>query len=339
MTTIKEYEKSKIIVGGSLNNLMSLIPKDNSGVVIITDTNVGALYSDNFPKVPVITIGIGEGIKTQRTANQIINELITIGADRHTFLIGIGGGVVCDITGYVASIFMRGVRFGYVPTSLLAQIDASVGGKTGVNFKGFKNIIGAFSQPDFVLCDFTVLNTLPPDEIKNGLVEAIKHGIISSPSLFEFIEKNIEKAIDLDRGVIEYIITNSIRIKTHIVNSDEFEIGVRKTLNLGHTYGHAIESISKIPHGRAVGIGLVYASKLSQQHSFCSSRITERISGLLEKMELETSSKLRTKRIVNHLSKDKKRFNNELDFVFIKNIGQVEIARVPILSLLNFELS
>jgi len=336
MIEISNYTNSKILLDASLNQVLNQIPEAyHNAVVIITDTNVFQFHGDQFPTVPVITIGLTEKIKTQATVDFIIEELLKIGVDRHWYLVGIGGGIVCDITGYVASIYMRGLRFGYVPTSLLAQVDASVGGKTGINFQGYKNMIGVFIQPDFVLCDFDVLKTLPIQEVKNGLIEAIKHGMISSPDLFDFIESNVEGILTLNPEDIQCIVGNSVRIKSTIVSEDEFEKGERKKLNLGHSYGHAIESLSGMSHGAAVAIGLVKAVKLSIEKGYCSSETLERLMALLVRLEMDTESAFPLERIVQYMEKDKKRNIDLIDFIFIQTIGRTFVKGIPFDQLLK----
>jgi 3-dehydroquinate synthase len=287
-----------------------------------------------FPNYPVIEVGTSEHIKCQYTIDSIVNELLELGADRYSYLVGIGGGIVCDITGYVASIFMRGVRFGYVSTSLLSQVDASIGGKTGINVKGYKNVIGTFNQPDFVICDQTMLSTLPKEEIQNGMAEVIKHALIADKSMLEVIESNIHAISHLHQGVIDYLIDNSIRIKSSIVSADESEGGERKKLNLGHTFGHAIEKLSGVAHGRAVAIGLVKAAQLSAQYGYCSPELVPRIMSLLEKIGLPTVTELADTLLIEAIAKDKKKNKDCVDFVFLKEIGEVRIESIPITQLI-----
>ncbi len=239
-----------------------------------------------FPDQPVIKIGLGEGIKTIETVQQIYAELLEYEADRSTSIIGIGGGVVCDITGYVASTYLRGVRFGFVATTLLAQVDASVGGKNGVNFKGFKNMVGVFNQPEFVLCDMNLLTTLPQQEVACGFAEIVKHGAIGDVALFEYLEANYAKALSLDKDVIAKVVYDSVKLKATVVNQDEREQGERKKLNFGHTFGHAIEKTTAVPHGVAVSLGMVVASQLSVQKGLLLSTEAERIKVLLQNMRL-----------------------------------------------------
>ncbi|MFD1553983.1 3-dehydroquinate synthase [Putridiphycobacter roseus] len=325
ITEIEEYKKSKVVVGEKLQKLNSYIPQTAQSVILITDENVGALYSDLFPDYPVITIGTGEKIKTQETVDFIAESMLNLGADRHTFLVGIGGGVVCDITGFVASIYMRGIDFGYVPTTLLSQVDASVGGKTGINFKGFKNIIGVFSQPQFVLCDVNLLVSLPEEEVKSGLIEIVKHSIINDPTKFGFIRSNINKILAIDIPTLEYLIIQSVRIKIKVVTEDEKEKGERKKLNLGHTIGHAIESISGISHGFAVAIGLVLTARISHLSGFCSQETVDEITMLISSLQMATTSDIGLSELIQAIQKDKKKSLDTVDFIAIKSIGEVFI--------------
>ncbi|MBF0234970.1 MAG: 3-dehydroquinate synthase, partial [Desulfamplus sp.] len=254
---------SEIHVGESIKNVVNYLPKGKK-TVIITDENVKNYYEQDFPQgCPVITISTGEKIKTLATVEMIFRELIAFGADRSTFILGIGGGIVCDITGFAASIYMRGVEFGFVSTTLLSQVDASVGGKNGVNFDSYKNMVGVFCQPRFVVCDTSLLATLPPDEISNGFAEIVKHALIADAPMLDYIEANIDKALALDREVISKLVEDSVRLKASVVQKDEKEAGERKKLNFGHTLGHALEKLNSIGHGRAVSIGMVAAASFS----------------------------------------------------------------------------
>jgi 3-dehydroquinate synthase len=331
MIEFTDYHKSKVVVGESFRNLIEYVPEEKRDrLIILTDKNVGGIYGKEFPKASIIKIGCGESVKTQKTVDEIVDQLLELGADRHTYLVGIGGGIVCDITGYVASIFMRGISFGYVSTSMLSQIDASIGGKTGVNHKGFKNLIGTFNQPDFVLCDLEMLNTLPKAEITNGIAEAIKHALIADPDYYQFIDENSAAILSLDKEVLEKLVARSIEIKTGVVNRDEKEKGERKKLNFGHTYGHAIESLSGIAHGQAVAVGMVKAAELSVKMGYCNENLVKEIKRLLQKFGLPTETKLSNKALLEVILKDKKRKQDKVDFVFIREIGQVVIQPILI---------
>jgi len=273
---------------------------------------------------------MGEEIKTIETVQQIYTELLDHEADRSTFVVGVGGGIVCDITGYVASTFMRGVRFGFVATTLLAQVDASVGGKNGVNFKGYKNIVGVFNQPEFVLCDMNLLATLPEQEIACGFAEIVKHGAIGDVALFEYLEVNFAKALALDKEAIGKAVYDSVKLKAAVVNQDEKEQGERKKLNFGHTFGHAIEKTTAVPHGVAVSLGMVVASQLSVKKGLFPSTEAERIKALLQNMGLPVKLEIDRKSVIDALKKDKKREGQEIHFVLLDRIGRAVVEPIAL---------
>ena len=330
---IKGKNKSEILIGEKLTNLSKYLPSSN--VVIITDENIYKHYSNDFPDFPIIKIGIGEQIKTLQTVEYIINKLIDLQADRQTFLLGIGGGIVCDITGFVASIYMRGIKFGFVSTSLLSQVDASVGGKNGVNFNSYKNIIGNFNQPQFAICDTDMLNTLPQDEIKSGIGEIIKHSLIADGRMFCIIKNNIQQILSLDNKRIVELICNSVKIKSEIVNKDETEQEERKKLNFGHTLGHAIEKHSELKHGEAISIGMVFSSFLSYKKGFIAKQDFEKIKSLFTDFGLPTSTNIDKQKLAEAIRKDKKRNSDFIDFVLIKKIGEAFIEKISIKELVK----
>jgi len=318
---------SVIRVGETLECLDKYIPPGN--VVIITDINVKNFYEHKFPPHPVITIETGEKIKTLHSVEYICEELVALGADRSTFIIGIGGGIVCDITGFVASTYLRGLPFGFVSSTLLSQVDASVGGKNGVNFKGYKNMIGVFSQPQFVICDLNLLKTLQKKEVLCGLAEIVKHAAIGDADLFRYLEEQYQKALDLDMSVVGKLVYESIVIKSGIVNRDELEKGERRKLNFGHTFGHAIEKTTGVPHGEAVSAGMVIASALSVKRGFLPANDAERIKNLLRNLGLPTRIKGDRKMVLDALKKDKKRQGDRIYFVWLNEIGTAFVDRVP----------
>ena len=317
---------SKILVGESVSNLQSYIPQSN--IFIITDENVNRIYRNIFPKLPVFTIHAGESNKTISTAVDIHRWLLDQGADRNSFIIGIGGGVVCDLAGFVASTFMRGINFGFVATTLLAQVDASVGGKNGVDLDGYKNIIGTINQPKFVICDISMLKTLPYVELVSGLAEVVKHALIADSSKFEYIEKNFDSILALDLSMLEYLVSRSVRIKANIVEIDEYEGGLRRVLNLGHTWGHAVEKITGIQHGHAVGIGLAFTAKLSFHKGFLTESERDRIVTLLSNIGLHTQANADSEIIFETMQKDKKKIGNGVNYVLMKGIGAVEVVEI-----------
>jgi len=320
--------RSNIYVGERLENLSVYLP--DTKVVIITDENVSRLYSGHFPDSDIIIIGIGEGVKTLDTAAEIYQKLIAIEADRSVFLVGVGGGIVCDITGFVASTYLRGVRFGNVATTLLAQVDASVGGKTGVNFMGYKNMVGVFNQPEFVLCDQTVLKTLPEKVLYSGFAEVIKHAAIADADYFSYLESNVENALAQDAEVLERVIYDSVKIKAGVVNRDETEQGERRKLNFGHTYGHAVEKTIGMSHGEAVSIGMMIASALSKSKGMLTKTDVDRIGNLLSKMNLPTAIDTNTDKIIDAMARDKKREGDQIHFVLLSEIGRAVIEQIPI---------
>lgn len=319
---------STLLIGEKLQHLNRYIPSEN--VVIISDTDVCRLYQDQFPVKDVIRIGTGEKIKNLDTVRFIYEKLVELEADRSCFIVGIGGGIVCDITGFVASTYLRGVRFGFVSSTLLSQVDASVGGKNGVNFGGYKNMVGVFNQPEFVICDTALLKTLPEKEVLCGFAEIVKHAAIADARLFVYMENHCEKALALDTGVIEKLVHDSVVIKSSIVNRDEKEKGERRKLNFGHTFGHAIEKTASIPHGEAVSAGMVLASALSVKRGRLSSGDAKRIETLLKKLKLPTGFKADRKTLLDALRKDKKRERDSIHFVLLQGIGNAIVEEIPI---------
>jgi 3-dehydroquinate synthase len=317
---------SVVMIGERLENLNTHLPVEYP--IIITDTKVRDLWGASFPPGPVITIGMGEKNKSFDTLDSIFDQLIALEADRSSFIVGIGGGIVCDIAGLVASIYMRGLRFGFVSTTLLSQVDASVGGKNGVNFKGYKNIVGVFNQPEFVICDLGVLSTLPRQEIQCGFAEIIKHGAIADKNMFDFIEKHYRQALALDLSVIEKLVYDSVTIKSDIVNQDAREKGIRRLLNFGHTFGHAIEKTLQVRHGEAVSAGMVLASELSVQRGYFKERHARRLCGLLEKYGLPVRLPLDGAEVLTAIKLDKKREGDAIKFVLLRDIGQAFVDDV-----------
>ncbi|MCK4767987.1 MAG: 3-dehydroquinate synthase [Desulfobacula sp.] len=321
-----QLKLSSIYVGESLKNLENYLPSTQT--IIVTDENIKKYYQKDFPNVPVITIGTGEGIKTLATVETILKELIHHSCDRDSFIVGIGGGIVCDITGFAASTFLRGVNFGFVSTSLLSQVDASIGGKNGVNLDSYKNMVGVFNQPEFVICDIDLLNTLPENEISNGLAEIVKHALISNADMFDFIENNKQKALALDYDTIFRLVADSLRIKSQVVQQDEKESGERRKLNFGHTIGHAIEKIEKAGHGRAVAMGMVAAARFSQARQLINQGDVSRIRSLLHDLNLPITLDYNAKKIIGAAGKDKKKQGNDLFYVFLEKIGRARVEKI-----------
>ncbi len=329
VVNIKSHPRDSVImIGERLDNLRKYIPVETP--IIITDTKVRECWGKHFPQGDVITIGTGEKIKTFDTVRDIYGQLLKLEADRSSFIVGIGGGIVCDIAGFVASTYMRGVRFGFVSTTLLSQVDASVGGKNGFNFGGYKNIVGVFNQPEFVICDPNLLKTLPQKEILSGFAEIIKHGAIADKNLFVYLEKNRDRALALDLAVIEKLVHDSVIIKSRLVNQDEKERGERRKLNFGHTFGHAIEKITKVRHGEAVSAGMVLAAELAVKKEALAAKDSNRLAGLLDKYGLPVRLEFDCAAVLETLRMDKKREGELIYFVLLSEIGNAYVEEIAI---------
>lgn len=307
---------------------------------VVTNPTVGALYFEQVRSALVdagitvhkVEIPDGEQYKTSQTLNAIYGALIDCSLDRGSFIVALGGGVVGDIAGYAAATYLRGIPFIQVPTTLLAQVDSSVGGKTGINHEKGKNLIGAFYQPLAVLIDVATLTTLPGREFLSGMAEVVKYGIALDSELFEFIFANVDKLLDRDKESLKTVIKRSCLLKASIVAQDEKETGLRAVLNYGHTFGHAVETLTcyrEYTHGEAVAIGMVQAAKVSEQYGYSAGTETGRIVSLLEKLGLPVKLPLFDGAAYKDaLLRDKKVRDQGLSFVFNKGIGDFHIDRV-----------
>jgi 3-dehydroquinate synthase len=322
---------STLMVGERLQHLQNYLPAEKT--ITITDTNVRHHYQSLFPPGDVITIGTGEKIKNLDTVRMIYEKLVDLEAQRSSFIVGIGGGIVCDIAGFVASTYLRGLRFGFVSSTLLSQVDASVGGKNGVNLGGYKNIIGVFNQPEFVICDLDLLQTLSEKEILCGLAEIVKHAAIADLDLFNYLEDHYQKALALDREVITRLVYDSIVIKSSVVNKDETEKGERRKLNFGHTFGHALEKTSGVAHGEAVSAGMVIAAGLSVQRGLLPADDARRLETLLENLKLPVRIQADQHAVLDALRKDKKRQGEQIHFVLLDDIGRAVVDEIPLTDL------
>ncbi len=318
----------RVLLGESAADLGKFCDLENA--VIITDANVRARHPQAFPTDKVIEVPTEEAGKTLDTVHSIYRDFLKLGIDRTSFVVGIGGGVVCDLAGFAASTYMRGLSFGFVPTTLLAQADAAIGGKNGVNFDGFKNLVGTFSQPRFVLCDPSFLKTLPERELKNGLAEAVKHAAIADADFFSFLEKNARGVFSLDEAILEKVVADSIKIKLDIVEKDEKEKDERRKLNFGHTLGHALEKVHGLSHGEAVALGMIAAARLSEKRGLAPAKDVQRLDGLLDKLGFTIAFQPITKKIVQAIKKDKKRAKEKIHFVFLERIGKATIKKTDL---------
>ncbi|MFN8305753.1 MAG: 3-dehydroquinate synthase [Ferruginibacter sp.] len=301
--------------------------------IILTDENVYENHRAQLDLYPVIRILPGEENKTQATAGQVIEQLITMGAGRDTMLVGVGGGVVTDIAGYVAAVYMRGISFGFVPTSILAMTDAAIGGKNGVDVGVYKNMVGTIRQPDFIFYDYSFLKTLPVSEWVNGFAEVIKHACIKDAVLFSMLERYTLHEYQSDPTLVAELIERNVDIKASVVSADEFEAGDRKLLNFGHTIGHAIENLHHIPHGHAVSIGMVAACNLSEQLGHLHFEEAARIVRLLARYHLPVDVDTDHARVFEVLKMDKKRKNDAMQFIILNKIGSASVVSIPLAEL------
>lgn len=312
---------------------------------VISDRNVAAIYGrdamQSLAKAGfnpfLVKVAPGESAKCLKVVQSCCDQLAAHRLERGSFIVALGGGVVGDLAGFVAASYLRGIALVQVPTTLLAQVDSSVGGKVGVNLKAGKNLVGAFYQPRFVLCDLQTLDTLPARQFRAGLAEVIKYGIIFDAALFHRLERDLEKILRKDRESLATVVGRCCAIKSKVVGQDETEGGLRAILNFGHTIGHAIEAISgygKFLHGEAISIGQIAAARLSSKLLGLPVAEVERIRLLFTRAGLPTEIRLdaaQRKRLIAAMMLDKKVRGGEIKFVLAKKIGQVEFGvRVPL---------
>lgn len=320
-----------VIVGRNLLGRVRELANIDRQIAVITDSHVGPLYAANLGRdTAVITIPAGEKSKTLTSVREIYDQLLLHGLDRYGVIVGLGGGVVGDIAGFVAATYMRGVDFIQCPTTVLAMVDASVGGKTGVDLSQGKNLVGAFKQPIAVVADIATLRTLPTEEFRCGLAEIIKHGLIADPELFKSLATarlNGDHRLNSD---LQSLLVSAIDVKREIVQGDPFEQGRRAVLNLGHTFGHALEQVSgyTIRHGEGVAMGLVAAANLSARLGYCSPVLQNQIEKLLRHFNLpiRMPPHLSAATLYQAMGSDKKKAQGRLRFVLLRGVGDVFIA-------------
>jgi shikimate kinase / 3-dehydroquinate synthase len=329
---ISEYTFSRKKVSYYFDAEFSLLNElvEDRNIVIITDEHVYAHHEKRFAAWPVINIPAGESHKNQATVDLIIEELIKIGANKNTFLVGVGGGVVTDITGFVAAIYMRGLSFGLAPTSVLAMVDAAIGGKNGIDVGLYKNMLGTIVQPDLILYDYSFLQSLPVKEWVNGFAEVIKHACIKDALLFSVLERYSLHDFQADQTLIAELVEKNAVIKSNIVTNDEFEKGERKLLNFGHTIGHAIENLHELPHGHAVSIGMVAACNLSEKLNGFHFNEASRIVKLLAKYHLPVDIETDHEKVFQVLKMDKKRQQDGIDYIMLDSIGKAKVVRISL---------
>jgi 3-dehydroquinate synthase len=319
-----------IIVGELLSSRLRKLKQEP---IMLIDEHVFCQHHDTFDPFRSVTIPSGESYKTLQTVEEIYRELVKLEADRATLMIGVGGGLATDIAGYVASTFLRGTPFGFISTTLLGQVDASIGGKNGVNLDGYKNMIGTIRQPSFVWCDLSLLGTLSHREYVSGIAEVIKYGFICDLPFLEYLEGHMESLLKQDVGVLEHVVANSVSIKADVVQRDEKESDIRKILNFGHTIGHAIERNHSFLHGEAIGVGMVLAARLSYQQGLLTTSEVDRVERMVLSAGLPTHLKLDPEEIYQNIRKDKKRSGDDIHFVLLKGLGNTIIRPIPLTEL------
>lgn len=308
-----------------------------SSFVIISDSAVSEIYGkqiieslkDKVERIEMLIIPAGEESKNWEQVGELVRKMVQMGFDRKCTVLALGGGVVGDLAGFVARVFLRGVSFVQIPTSLLAMVDSSVGGKTGVDIPEGKNLVGAFYQPKKVIIDLSFLSSLSEKQLQIGLAEVIKYGVIWDADFFSYLEENMEAILERDEQCLEKIIRKSVEIKAEAVSKDEQESGLRMMLNFGHTYGHAIELLSefKLSHGEAVAVGMHFACRLVEEKGFAA---TNRVCALIEKagLPIHYENNFTHEEILAVMKKDKKASKGEVRFVLPKTIGEVYVEKV-----------
>jgi 3-dehydroquinate synthase len=317
----------KTILGAAFEDVQDFYPKGN--IIILTDETVFALHEQKFHNYAVIKIDGTEKNKTQTTIDSIVQQMLEMDIDKSFMLVGVGGGVVTDMAGYVASIYKRGIKLGLVPTTILGMTDAAIGGKNGVNVGLYKNMVGTTYRPQFILYDFSFLETLPKAEWINGFAEIIKHACIKDAAIFdELAEHNIDYYFE-NKSAIAALIEKNVALKTAVVVNDEHETGERYLLNFGHTFGHAVENLYSLPHGHAVSIGMIMAAKISQEINNFDSDSKEKLLQILQQYGLPISLQIDKVQVLSSLKKDKKRAGDAINFVLLNSIGDAVVQKIP----------
>jgi 3-dehydroquinate synthase len=333
----------RILIGGGLLDdlgpLCAELPLTRRAA-IVTNPVVNRLYGRRAATSlqragfvgAVVEVPGGERSKSLRHASRLYAEFLRHRLDRRSLVIALGGGVIGDLAGFAAATYLRGVPLVQVPTTLLAQVDSSIGGKVAVNHPVGKNLIGAFHQPVLVIADVRTLQSLPPRELRAGLAEVVKHGIIADRELFDYVDTHLDAILRLEEGPLAFVVERSCAIKARVVESDEREEGRRAILNFGHTVGHALEAATdyrRLLHGEAIAVGIVVAMTLSVMRGLCGEADLRRVRSLLRRIGLPVSSSVDAKKIMNAIGYDKKVRNNIIHFVLTEGIGHATVAPLP----------
>lgn len=357
MDTRHRTEPAIVVSGRDGDSSIQLAPlaglhrlADPKRSVVIADPLTARFVPAEFRQDRVVLVERGEAAKTLRSLDSLYGRLLELGVGRDWTLVGLGGGSVSDLAGFAASTWMRGVDFGFVPTTLLAMVDASVGGKNGIDYGGYKNLVGTFNQPRFVLVDSTLLAELPEADLAGGIAEAIKHGIIEGDEHLRLIERAVARSGRIDRGALGPVIRASIALKARVAGADERESGERRRLNLGHTIGHGVEAVTGLPHGACVAAGIAAALRLAVERGG-SGVDADRVIALLDRLGLPTSLEAARRAsadtselspsmyrdaVADAMASDKKRLGEELLFVVPMAIGDTRIERIELELLREF---
>ncbi|MBS1587451.1 MAG: 3-dehydroquinate synthase [Bacteroidetes bacterium] len=314
------------LLGAEFARYAGLVPTDNC--IFITDDNIARLCAERLEGKKIIVIPAGEAHKRLDTVETIINELLKMGAQRGTYLVGVGGGVVTDIAGFVASVYMRGVQFGFIPTTLLGMVDASIGGKNGVDVGLYKNVAGSFRQPQFILYDTSFLVTLPDEEWRNGFAEIIKYACVFDKDMFDELARHDISFYRSNEIALQELIAKCVDIKNKVVLADETEQDERKLLNFGHTLGHAIENMYALSHGQAISIGMVAACFIAEDVARLDVNVREQLSALLNRYGLPITIAFDITSVMDVLMKDKKRLGNQIGYILPETIGHAVIHKL-----------
>jgi len=318
-------QNGHIAIVNNFNDIENLI---NSADLIITDNNLKFYYESLFSRKNVYVISAGEKSKSMKIVEEILSKMLETNCIRDSLVLGIGGGVVCDITGFASAIYMRGVRHSFIATSLLAQCDAAIGGKNGVNLNSIKNICGTFKQPEKIIMPINMLKTLPDDEMTCGLAEVLKTALVADKELFYAMADYAGDDWKRDIEFLNYIVLRSAKAKSEIVAKDEKDNTIRRILNFGHTFGHALESTLSVPHGKAVAWGMLKAFEVSNNYGLIAKSMISDIVAVMYKFGLKNGFNYDKEMIKEYFRKDKKRKSDIIQFIALNDIGSAEIIDV-----------
>ncbi len=311
-----------------LGPVMPLLEEQVRGrhVILFADEKVFGLHGHLFEGYETILIPQGEQAKSLGRVTLLYQELLRRHVDKSSLVVALGGGVVTDLVGFVAATYLRGVPMGFIPTTLLAQVDAAIGGKNGVNLGEYKNMVGTIRQPEFILIDTDFLNTLPRREFASGLAEVVKYGLIRDPRILDLLEGKDTDEVTLNTLLLNDIIARSVRAKIEVVEEDLDDSGIRKILNFGHTYGHGIERLYDLPHGVAVACGMKLALHISVERGMLDAAVRDRVLLIMEQLGLLPEIKPDNAKVMELITHDKKRRGDTIAFILLREIGKPEIV-------------